>query len=155
MNGKSSYPFSEFIRNVISVIAGVLLFFGLLFAMFPLLNAINEMRNSAAMVDTFSVSAALALLLLFSIGFASGLLAFFISTRKGVVHALIVGMVLSALYFIAIGKDVNWSRMPQESTAFIVVNISVPVLLLIAPWLGGWVGSKIKRSRKPYITSKK
>jgi hypothetical protein len=146
----SSYPFGEKLRNLVSVVAGVVLFFVLLFSLFPLFEGINsnwQVNSAAATVRAVSTAIILALLLLLAMGFAAGFLAFIISTRKGLIHAFITGLVLCVLYMLAVGKDVPWGRVLQNTTDAII-NLSVPVLLIAGPLLGGWAASKIKRKKQ-------
>jgi hypothetical protein len=144
-----SYPFREKLRNFLSVVAGVVLFFVLLFSLFPLFESINsnwQISSAAATVQALSTAILLALLLLLAMGFAAGFLACIISTRKGTVHAFLTGLVLCVLYMLAVGKDVPWNRVLQNATDA-VINLSVPLLLILGPVLGGWAASKFKKKK--------
>lgn len=143
---KRPYPIGEFIRNIFSVIAGVLVFFGLLYAAMPLFNDVYERMYQSDSVNSAQVVSGIYLALFFAIVLACGLLTGLIATRRKVLHAFITGCVLVVLYILAVGKDIKWNTI-KNSTEALLVNIAVPAIFLVATLVGGWL-SLVFRRRK-------
>lgn len=144
------YPASEKIRNVFSVIFGVLLFFALLFSLFPLFTDVYDRLLPAK--NTASPNAGLLVtgiyfLLLLLILVICGILTAVVSTRRKILHAFLTGCVLLIIYVLAIGSSINWNSV-SDSTVRMVENILIPVFLLFGPLPGGIIGAKLFRKKK-------
>jgi MFS family permease len=145
------YPVGEKIRNVMSVVCGVLLFFALMFAILPVFTTVYDRMFPSKGVNT-NINAAIwifsiYLFLLLLICLLSGILTAVISTRKKILHSFITGCVLVLLYVVIIGTSVNWQSV-GASNVLIVENIFIPIVLLSGPFAGGWVASRIFKKRK-------
>ncbi|MBL7727026.1 MAG: hypothetical protein JNM68_05045 [Dinghuibacter sp.] len=148
MHTKVPYPASEKIRNFMSVVVGVLLFFALLLLSFPLFNEayryFSAANNSPASGSLLSL-VYLGVLLLNTL--LCGMLAAWISTRKARAHAFITGLVLLALYLLFALNAVNWAAV-SGSAKQLVLNLLVPVILLLGPFAGGLLFMQLFRTSK-------
>lgn len=140
------YPIGEFIRNIFSVIIGVLVFFGLLFAILPLFGDIYERLYSSDSVKSARLVSGAYLGIFLLIVLICGLVTGLIATRKKVLHAFIAGCVLVVLYAFSVGKDVNWKSV-QASPEYLAINIAIPLALLIVPAIGGWISLAFRRKK--------
>lgn len=141
------YPIGERIRNIFSVIVGVLIFFGLLFAVMPLFNkAYNQLYSDDSITSAQLVSG-IYLAVFFLIMIICGLLTGLIATRRKVLHAFFTGCVLVILYYLVVGKDIKWEAV-MNSTETLLINLSVPAIMLIGPMAGGWISLAFKRKKK-------
>jgi hypothetical protein len=147
----ASYPLGEKIRNVMSVVCGVLLFFALLFAILPVFTNIYDRvfppkgvnTNINAVIWIFCIY----LFLLLLICLLCGILTAVIATRRKILHAFITGFVLLVLFVVTIGNNTNWKSV-GASNVFIIQNIFIPIFLLLGPLAGGWIGLKIFKRKK-------
>jgi uncharacterized membrane protein len=143
MKSTKPYPLSEKIRNFFSVVFGVLFFVGLLFALFPLFAGINQWLSGEKTGSVIEGIYFFSFGLLALNGFLSGMFTYLVSTRKRIFHAFLTGIVLTILYALALGKNIVWSDIFQ-STRDAIINLAVPLILLLFPWLGGWAASRLK-----------
>lgn len=144
------YPVSEKIRNFFSVVVGVISFLALLMVIMPFYDFIDTRfftnGQQQRTGSTALLSGILYTLLIVSL-LISGILSYVISTRRGILHALIAGVVLVVLYFVALGDSINLAAVSTNAGA-LAVNVSVPLLLMLVPLAGGWLASRLFPRRK-------
>lgn len=116
-----NYPLRDILQNFFSVIAGVLLVFIILFlfsssffkpGVFPPLEDANPVRYAVLHESYFQEHAWIEITAL-TVGFLiGGLTASLISTRKSLLHALLVPVIVLCFYHSIIGKEITALALP-------------------------------------------
>jgi hypothetical protein len=140
----NNYPLREILRNFFSVVAGVLLVFSILFlfsssffkpGVFPPLEGAYPARYAVLYESYYQKHAWIEIGALIAGFFIGGLVASLISTRKNLLHALLVPVVVLCFYYSIIGRE--------------IVALALPLWMFISllSWkLSEWI--KYKRKRK-------
>jgi uncharacterized membrane protein len=128
----TAYPIKEKIVNFLSVVWGVSFYVLVLFFVIPVIA--DSLQKSVSQKTYYLVM----IIITFLVGMVAGVFSYVTSTRKGLIHAAIVGIVI---FSISLYAQVAF-RLKENGNFFFVL---LQVVLLTSPFLGGLLIHLIKR----------
>jgi uncharacterized membrane protein len=128
----TAYPIKEKIVNFLSVVWGVSFYVLVLFFVIPVIA--DSLQKSVSQKTYYLVM----IIIIFLVGMVAGVFSYVTSTRKGLIHVAIVGIVI---FSISLYAQVAF-RLKENGNFFFVL---LQVVLLTSPFLGGLLIHLIKR----------